>query len=171
MKPTKIYFWIIPCKESKAKLKLSQTQKFLQSHLQGDLQPSSQLKEISSSLHNLNRTNWKANIGELAKKLKSMTPPTPKPKQNSLADDSSNDSETKESNSSKITTMPKERKRQNTILESFQNSPKTKKSKPLTGNVQNKIFKYRAKKLDCDASPYVSKPMSHFIVAHTICHI
>ena len=77
-----------------------------------------------------------------------MTPPTPKPKQNSLADDSSNDSETKESNSSKITTMPKERKRQNTILESFQNSPKTKKSKPLTGNAQNKILKYRGKKLD-----------------------
>ena len=61
-----------------------------------------------------------------------MTPTTTKLKQNLPA----NDSETKESNSSKITTMPKERKRQNTILESFQNSPKTKKSKPLTGNAQ-----------------------------------
>ena len=145
LKPTKPYFCITPYKESKAKLKLSQTQKFLQSQLQGDLQPSSQLKEISSSLHNLKKTNWKANIGELAKKLKSMTPPTPKPMQNSPANDSSNDSETKESNSTKTTTMPKDqRKRQNTILESLQNSPKTKKSKPsITGNARNKTLKYR----------------------------
>ena len=142
MKPTKPYFCITPFKESKAKLKLSQTQKFLQSQLQGDLQPSSQLKEISSSLHNLKKTNWKANIGELAKKLKSMTPPTPKPMQNSPANDSS---ATKESNSTKTTTMPKDqRKRQNTILESLQNSPKTKKSKPsITGNARNKTLKYR----------------------------
>ena len=136
MKPTKHKFLIIPCKESKAKSKLSQTRKFLQSQLQEDLQPSSQLKEISSSLNELNKTNWKANIGELAKKLKSMPPPSPKPTQN----DSSNDSETKESNSTQTTTMPNVQRKRQKILEALQNSKKPKPS--IIGNAQTNILKY-----------------------------
>ena len=105
------------------------------------------MEEISSSLHILNKTNWKTNIGELAKKLNSMTPPTTQPTQNDSipAHDSSNDSpkslHAKESNATKTKKMPKdERKRPKTILEALSNSPKTKKSKTLVaGNAQNII--------------------------------
>ena len=105
------------------------------------------MEEIYSSLHVLNKTNWKTNIGELAKKLKSMTPPTPTPKQNdSLSThESSNDSpkslNAKESNSDKNKMPKEERKRPKTILEQLSNSPKTKKSKTLvTGNAQKTKF-------------------------------